>query len=98
MVPDAIGTFLSKTWLTSDVIEAGIDILGYSVFHSYRDGHTHGGVAFYLTSDLGGVLSHTFSNGVVETLLVKCKCIETLFVTVYRPPNSCCNLSEWSEA
>ena len=47
MVPDAIGTFLSETWLTSDVIEAGIDIPGYSVFHSDRDGRTHGGVAFY---------------------------------------------------
>ena len=38
MVPEARGTFLSETWLTSDVIEAGIDIPGYSVFHSDRDG------------------------------------------------------------
>ena len=97
MVPDTIGTFLTETWLTSDVIEAGIDIPGYSVFHSDRNGRTHGGVAFYLKSDLGGVMAHSFSNGVVETLIVKCKSIKTISVTVYSPPNSCCNLREWSD-
>ena len=97
MVPNTIGTFLTETWLTSDVIDAEIDIPGYSVFHSDRNGRTHGGIAFYLKSDLGGVMAHSFSNGVVETLIVKCKSIKTIFVTVYSPPNSCCNLREWSD-
>ena len=58
MVPDTIDTFLTETWLTSNVIDAEIDIPGYSVFHSDRNGHTHGGVAFYLKSDFGGVMAH----------------------------------------
>ena len=29
MVPNTIGTFLTETWLTSDVIDAGIDMPGY---------------------------------------------------------------------
>ena len=32
MVPNTIGTFLTETWLTSDVIDAGIDIPGYGDF------------------------------------------------------------------
>ena len=29
MVPNTIGTFLTETWLTSDVIDAGIDMPRY---------------------------------------------------------------------
>ena len=42
-------------------------------------------------------MAHSFSNGVIETLTVKCKSIKTISVTVYSPPNSCCNLREWSD-
>ena len=86
MVPDTIGTFLTETWITSDVIDAEIDIPGYSVFHSDQNWRTHGDVAFYLKSDLGGVMAHSFSNSVVETLTVKCKSIKTIPGTVYNPP------------
>ena len=48
MVPDTIGTFPTETWLTSDVIDAEVDIPGYSVFHSDQNWRTHGDVAFYL--------------------------------------------------
>ena len=89
VLDNAIGAFLTETWLTSDVIDAEIDIPGYSVFRSNRNGCVHGGVACYLKSDLGGVISHTFSNCVVETLIVKCKSIKNIFLKVYRPPNSC---------
>ena len=97
MVPDTIGTFLTETWITSDVIDSEIDIPGCIVFHSDRNWCTHGDVAFYLKSDLGGVMAHSFSNGVIETLTVKCKSIKTISVTIYSPPNSCCNLREWSD-
>ena len=86
MVPDTIGTFPTETWITSDVIDAEIDIPGYIVFHSDRNWCTHGDVAFYLKSDLGGVMAHSFSNSVVETLTVKFKSIKTIFGTVYSPP------------
>ena len=42
-------------------------------------------------------MAHSFSNGVIETLTVKCKSIKTISVTIYSPPNSCCNLREWSD-
>ena len=82
----SLRTFLTETWLTSDVIDTEINIPGYSVFQSDRNGRTHGGVAFYLNSDLSGVMAHSFSNSVVETLTVKCKSIKTISGTVYNPP------------
>ena len=68
MVPDTIGTFPTETGLTSDVIDAEVNIPGYSVFHSDQNWRTHGDVAFYLKSDLGGVMAHSFSNSIIKNI------------------------------
>ena len=49
-----------------------------------------------LRSELLCKKESAFSNGVVKTLVVKCKKFDTLFVSVYRPPDT--SICEWREA
>ena len=53
-------------------------------------------MALYLRENLAAVLVSQFSNKVVECVIVKVRPIDTLFVLVYRPPDT--HEEEWTSA
>ena len=65
-----------------------IKIEGYDLFRSDRVGRKCGGTALYLKSDLNSKVMLQYSNGTVKILVFKVKCMDTIFVTMYRPPNT----------
>ena len=95
-VNNSVGIMLTETWLEDSILDAEIQIQGYDLFRADRIGRKCGGVATYLNSDLNCKLELSFSNGIVEALVIKCKKLDIIFVCVYRPPNT--SVQEWSEA
>ena len=87
-IENSCGISLTETWLSDENLDAEIRMDGFDLFRSDRCGRTYGGVALYLKSELCGKLSLQYSNGTVEVLIVKVKKIDTIFVTIYRPPNT----------
>ena len=51
---------------------------------------------YLLRSDFGGVKVSDYCDTVVQILIVKCKKIDSVFVTVYRPPST--NYIQWKNA
>ena len=95
-INNSIGILLTETWLEARVEDAKIFIDNFSIFRSDRIGRERGGVAAYFRSDLGCMCAHKFCNGVVQTILIKYKKLDTLFGVNYRPPNTTSDL--WNEA
>ena len=88
---------LTKTHLTSNILDAEVSVPGFNMFRTDRDEScTHGGCAVYVRDDLTSNLETTHSNSVCETLAVKIKTLNTLVVAQYRPPD--CQLDEFVEA
>ena len=63
--------FLTETWLESNIEDAEVKIHGYNILRSDRIGRKRGGVALYIKNELAPKKEATFSNGVVEYLVVK---------------------------
>ena len=88
---------LTETWLNSEINDAEVEIPDYTLgYRADRNERVRGGAACYLRNDLKCVKVCEYSNSVVEFLVVKCKTLDTLFITVYRPPDT--SNSEWNEA
>ena len=85
---NSLGIGLTETWLCEDIGNAEIQIEGFSVFRSDRSHRTRGGVAAYFRSDLLCKSTLSYSNGVCEALLVKCRKLDIVFGVLYRPPNT----------
>ena len=95
-IHNSVGIIITETWLDNTILDAEVKIENYDTFRSDRKGRKRGGTAIFLRSELMCKLDTAYSNGVVETLLVKCKKLDTLFVSVYRPPDT--KVNEWNEA
>ena len=93
---NSLGVILTETWLTSDINDAEVNIDGYTIYRSDRKVRMRGGAAIYLRNDLNGKLESSYSNTVVEYVIVKVKKLDTLFISIYRPPDTSNN--EWSLA
>ena len=79
----SIGLFVTEAWLHQDIFDAEVQINDYCLFRSDRMGRSRGGVAAYLRTDLGCITAYESCNSYVETLLIKCKKLETLFGVIY---------------
>ena len=88
--------FLTETWLNSDIEDAEVLIDDYTILRSDRSDRVRGGAAIYLKNELFPKKVAAFSNSVVEYVVVKSSIIDTLFISVYRPPGT--NNIEWKEA
>ena len=55
-----------------------------------------GGAAIYLHTSLNCKTSLSYSNSVVEFIVVKCKNLDTIFICVYQPPRTV--NCEWRQA
>ena len=93
---NSIGISITESWLDSEISDTEVQIEGYTLFRADRKGRSRGGAACFMKSDLNCVIYEEYSNGVVEYLIVKCKVLDVLIVTVYRPPDT--SNSEWSDA
>lgn len=91
---------LCETWLTPSVLDAEVQIYGYTLHRSdcHRPGnpnYPHGGVCLYIDQTLGSS-SCAFTNGYIEIIVCEICSISTTLVTVYRPPN--CPFEKLQEA
>ena len=75
---------------------AEVHIEDFTLFRTDRRFRSRGGVEAYLRSELMCKLVASYSNGVCETVLMKCKKLDTIIITVYRPPDK--RDKEWMEA
>ena len=93
---NGLGLSICETWLDGGINDAEIQIENYTIFRSDRNNRERGGVASYVRNDLKCVKSFSYSNSVVEALIVKCKMLDTLFIIIYRPPDT--KDEEWKDA
>ena len=93
---NSIGIALTETWLSEDISDAEIQIENFDIFRADRVNCTRGGAALYLRSDLNCKMINHFSNSVVEAVLVKCKKLDMIFISVYRSSNT--KTCEWNQA
>ena len=75
----SIGIMITETWLEDSALDAEVKIDNYDTFRTDRKGRKCGGTAILLRSELMCKLDTAYSNSVVETLVVKCKKLDTLF-------------------
>ena len=86
---------LTETWLKGHT-QAELNIDGYRLFRSDRKGRQYtrgrfsGGAALYMRSDISATAEQllTFSNGVVEALVVHSERENLMIVVLYRQPDS----------
>ena len=93
---NSTGIIVTKTWIDESVLDAEMQVQNFDIFRSDRKGWRCGGASAFLSFELLCKKKAAFSNGVVETLVIKYKKLNTLFVSVYHPPDT--SISEWSEA
>ena len=87
-VDNSIGIFLSETWLSNDIMDAEVNLDGFSLFRGDREGRSRGGTALYLKDRLNGRFVKSFTNGVVEFVIATTKVLDAIFVSIYRPPDT----------
>ena len=94
-IDNSIGISLTETWLSDEICDAEVHIDGYDNFRADRLNRMRGGTSIYMTTDLNCKLVNTFSNSVVEIVIVTCKNLDTLSISVYWPPSTSNN--EWKQ-
>ena len=68
-IDNSLGIFLSETWLSKDIMDAEVNLNGFSLFRGDREGISRGGTALYLKDRLNGRFVKSFTNGVVEFVI-----------------------------
>ena len=79
---------MTETHLSDSVVNAEVNIPGYTLYRSDRVGRTHGGTCVFVRDDLAAQLLLSHSNSVCESLVVKVKTLDLILVSIYRPPDS----------
>ena len=95
-VDNSIGIFLSETWLSNDIMDAEVNLDGFSLFRGDREGRSRGGTALYLKDRLNGRFVKSFTNGVVEFVIATTKVLDAIFLSIYQPPDT--SVGEWKTA
>ena len=88
---------MTETWLTDNIVNAEIAISGYTLYRADRIGRQRGGVAVYVRPDLSVAPISNFSNGNIETLLLKVKSLDAIIICVYRSQTSDSDPSQWAQ-
>ena len=65
-----------------------IGIEGYNIFRTDRLSRVGGGVCIYMRNDLTVTNELSYSNDMVEIILLKVEELKGLVIGVYRPPNT----------
>ena len=69
---NSVGIMVTETWHDDSVLGAEVQIPGYDIFRADRKGRRRGGAATYLSSELQCKLELSYSNSVLEALVIKC--------------------------
>ena len=77
---------ITETWLKSYVSDSQIAIDSYSSFRSDREKIQRGGVLLYVHNRLPVSNVVTYDDGCCEAVMCTLSSIDTILVTVYRPP------------
>ena len=83
---NSLGIFLPETWLHDGIQDAEVAVEGFNLFRGDREGRERGGAALYLKENLNGRRTKSFSNGVVDFVVVTSKVLDAILNSVYRPP------------
>ena len=68
---NSVGIMVTETWLEDSVFDVEVQIPGYDIFRADRKGRRRGGAVTYLSFDLQCILKLSYSNSVVEALVIK---------------------------
>jgi endonuclease/exonuclease/phosphatase family metal-dependent hydrolase len=80
---------LQETHLSEAILTAEIQIKGYSLYRSDRQGgRTHGGCAVYTRDDLTVRELFKYSNNYCESQVLEIRELELLLINIYRPPST----------
>ena len=80
---------LTETHLTAEILSAEIQIPGYTMYRSDRQGgRTHGGCGVYCRDDLTVRERGKYSNNFCESQVIELQELDLILVNIYRPPNS----------
>ena len=81
---------LTESHLNEEIRDAEISIKGYEAYRSDRVEYKNGGVIVYVRSDLnlGVRILLNLSCSKVEVLVLKLERVDTIFITLYRPPDT----------
>ena len=80
---------ITETYLTVDILSAEIQIPGYTLYRSDRQGgRTHGGCGVYCRDNLTVREREKYSNNFCESQVLEFKELDLILVNIYRPPNS----------
>ena len=83
--PIAMG--IVESHLTEDILDAEINIPGYTLSRTDRAQRERGGVCMYIDDDFASTVLHSLSNSVCETLILKIVSINLVICLMYRPPD-----------
>ena len=87
---------ITETWLDESVECGEILIENFSIYRADRKGRKRGGACLYIRSDIPVAPLLTFSNGMVESVIVKVPVWDAIIGVIYRPPDTSCE--KWQEA
>lgn len=79
--------FIMESHLNADILDADIDIDGYTVTRTDRADCDHGGVCIYIQDRLASTVLYTNSNTVCEILILKIVSLDLVLCLMYRPPD-----------
>ena len=81
---------LTETHLNEEIKDAEIDIAGFDIYRSDRQGFKNGGVLMYMKSslNLGTKQLYSLSHNKVDMIIVECIKINSILVCLYRPPST----------
>ena len=73
MRDSSVGVFITESWLNNEILDAAVFMEDFTLFRGDRCGRNRGGAALYLKDNLNGRLLKSFSNGVVDFVMVTSK-------------------------
>lgn len=82
-----IAMAIIESHLSEDILDAEINIPGYSLSRTDRAQRERGGVCMYIDDDFASTVLHSLSNSVCETLILKIVSINLVICLMYRPPD-----------
>ena len=83
--------------MVDESVQSGeVAIQGYSLYRTDRDGRTRGGSCIYIRSNIPANPILQYSNGMVETTVIKVPIWNMVIGAIYRPPNT--TIDKWKDA
>ena len=79
---------ICESWLKPHVSDAQIYIKNYQIIRQDREKRDCGGVVLYIHNSLPITTSHYFDDNICEAVVAYVKSIKTIFISIYRPPDT----------